>query len=247
MLAQNQAGSDGILQFNPSVAQFLWHVQRADRTGLSRRVLDCAAGGANPPLALFRLRGFETCGIDISGEQVDRARAFAESRGMKLNIDVGDMRDIPFDNESFGYVYEWHSMCHLPHSEIERAVREMARVLQPGGYLYAEFMLESSWPRESGPTEEDDPTSAQSAHSYYAPRDIDGLLRNAGMSIVWSQERATRYPEPMEQFSLTEWLEWRREAFPNDDETIWRSVCPDRRKAHTTNELAVVCRKLQGV
>ncbi len=236
-----------IRQFNPGVAQFLWYIQRADTDGLSRRVLDCAGGGANPPLALFWLQGFEPHGIDISPEQVELARAFAVARGMGLHIDVGDMRDIPFDDETFGFVYEGHSMCHLPRNGIETAVGEMVRVLEHGGYLYAEFMLESTWPRERPPEEADDPSSAQAAHSTFPSDEVVRLLERRGLTVVWSQERATRYPAAMQRLSMDEWLTWRREAHPEEDEATWRSVYSTRREAHVTAEIAVICRKHAAV
>ncbi len=36
------------------------------------KILDCGAGGETPPLGLFHESGFETWGIDISPEQLQR-------------------------------------------------------------------------------------------------------------------------------------------------------------------------------
>jgi hypothetical protein len=38
-----------------------------------QKVLDCAAGGRVPPLGLFHENGFDTWGIDLSEEALDRA------------------------------------------------------------------------------------------------------------------------------------------------------------------------------
>src|SRR5512142_1158120 len=77
------------------------------------KILDCGAGGAFPPLAVFRQRGFETWGIDISETELEKARAFCRQTGIDLNLKQGDMRCIPFEGHSFDYVFEHFSMCHL--------------------------------------------------------------------------------------------------------------------------------------
>jgi uncharacterized protein (UPF0147 family) len=66
-----------------------------------------------PPLALFHQHGFDCWGIDKSEGQLARARQFCEERGMKMHFSRGDMRRIPFEDDSFDYVYEHYSMCHM--------------------------------------------------------------------------------------------------------------------------------------
>jgi len=67
---------------------------------LDKNVLDCGAGGHRPPLALFKLKGYETCGVDISDKALQLASNFAELNHLNLNIQKGDMRNLPFDDES---------------------------------------------------------------------------------------------------------------------------------------------------
>ncbi len=74
------------------------------------RILDCGAGGSIPPLALFRQEGFEAWGIDISKAELEKARAFCHRAGMQVNLKQGDMRCIPFGDQSFDFVYEHFSM-----------------------------------------------------------------------------------------------------------------------------------------
>ncbi len=38
-------------------------------------ILDCGAGGSNPPLSLFYEFGYETYGIEIYEDQLEKARA----------------------------------------------------------------------------------------------------------------------------------------------------------------------------
>ena len=80
-------------------------------------------------LAWASERGARTFGIDISAPTVAQARgAFA---GAPLRCAVSDVRDLPFRDASFAAIYSMGTIEHF--DETERAVREMARVLTPGG------------------------------------------------------------------------------------------------------------------
>ncbi len=107
---------------------------------LEKKVLDCGAGGRRPPLALFRQKGYQTYGIDISKATIDAANAFAEQNQLELNIQFGDMRKLPFEDESFSFVYTQNSICHLSKKDSRIAIDEMKRVLKRGGYCLVDFM-----------------------------------------------------------------------------------------------------------
>jgi len=70
-------------------------------------------------------------GIDISPGMLEEAR----KRGFE--VVEGNAEKLPFEDESFDLVYSYKVLAHVP--GIENAVREMARVLRPGGYMVAEF------------------------------------------------------------------------------------------------------------
>ncbi len=113
---------------------------------LEKKVLDCGAGGPRPPLALFHDHGYETHGIDISESAIAASNRFAREKGMTLNISLGDMREIPYDDEEFSFVFSQNSICHLTKKDTSNAIREMNRVLRPGGILLVDFMsTESSY------------------------------------------------------------------------------------------------------
>jgi ubiquinone/menaquinone biosynthesis C-methylase UbiE len=105
-----------------------------------KKILDCGAGGSTPPLSLFHSYGFETYGIDISEEQLEAAKQFCEKNDVELNIQYGDMRNIPFEDESFGFVYSIFSSVHLTKKDTGIAVKEMERVLKKGGLCYITFL-----------------------------------------------------------------------------------------------------------
>lgn len=68
------------------------------------------------------------CGIDISNEAIDRARA--GSCGEKAEFLVADAHHLPFEREFFDLVV---GRAILHHLELRTAYLELARVLKPGG------------------------------------------------------------------------------------------------------------------
>ena len=113
---------------------------------LEKKILDCGAGGTRPPLALFSEFGFEPYGIDISASSVTSALKFADEHKLNLNIIEGDMRSLPYDDESFSYVFSQNSICHLTKKDTQNAISEISRVLRPGGFCFIDFMsTESSY------------------------------------------------------------------------------------------------------
>lgn len=80
-----------------------------------------------------RERGARTFGIDISMPTLKMARSAFAAAGMTggLAAAAGDVRAIPFADNSFDAIYSMGTIEHF--AETERAVAEMARVLKPGG------------------------------------------------------------------------------------------------------------------
>ena len=115
-------------------------LRQCNGSSLDRRVLDCGAGGSEPPLSLFHRYGYETYGIEIAPEALDKAGRFCRENDMSLNIFRGDMRSIPFAGESFGFVYSFNAIFFMTKPDIARAMGEMERVLMPGGLLYVNFV-----------------------------------------------------------------------------------------------------------
>lgn len=95
-----------------------------------KRVLDLGCGKGETLLRLGR-DGARAVGIDISSEMVRMASENARRSGLS-NVQVFKMpaEQLDFADASFDAVY---SLAVAHHLEIERAAREIARVLKPGG------------------------------------------------------------------------------------------------------------------
>jgi len=122
-------------------------VRLCEASGLDRLVLDCGAGGSEPPLALFQQRGYRTCGVEVQDEQLDKAQTFCQERGLRLNIFRGDMRHLPFADASFPFVYAYNAVFFMTKPDVVRSMREIERVLAADGLCYVNFraMEDPDW------------------------------------------------------------------------------------------------------
>jgi len=95
-----------------------------------RRVLEIGSG-AGAHSALFNARGAEMVALDLTPDRVvATARKLDQLVPPSLAVQ-GDARRLPFPDGWFDIVYSNGVLHHSP--EIERSVREVHRVLKPGG------------------------------------------------------------------------------------------------------------------
>lgn len=104
-----------------------------------RNVLDMGCGSGRYTLALAALGAAHATGIDVQGRSFEAARAWAVEHGVKAEFREGNVLVLPFPDASFDFVF-CNGVIHHSAS-IEQGLREIARVLKPGGasflYLYA--------------------------------------------------------------------------------------------------------------
>lgn len=164
----------------------------AEKYAVERSVLDCGAGGRSPPLALFSLHSYRTCGIDISAPQIRRANKFASHHNVELDIRQADMRHIPFHDDSFGCVYSWNSSIHLTKKDTATAISEMLRVLKSRGLLFVNFIWNKGLNIDLG--EERNPgefwkafDDEECVHSCFHEAETDRMFK--GLEVLYQQKR----------------------------------------------------------
>lgn len=94
-----------------------------------RSLLELGAGPGRDS-RFFRDQGFETVSIDLSPEMV----ALCIEKG--LTAYVMDMAELSFADGSFDAVYAMNSLLHLPKAEFQPVLRQVERVLRPGGLFF---------------------------------------------------------------------------------------------------------------
>lgn len=111
-------------------------LDRADLTG-DRRVLEIGCGTGNLLTALGRRRPeLATLGIDPDPAALRRARRKAARRRLPIRYDRAFADELPVPDASFDVVLSSFMLHHLDDDERLRTLREVRRVLRPGGELH---------------------------------------------------------------------------------------------------------------
>lgn len=111
-----------------------------ESSNLDKKVLDCGAGGVRPPLSLFSEFGYDTHGIELCDEQLRKAQDFSEKHHMELDIVKGDMRYLPYENETFSFLFSYNTSVHMLKKDFAKALLEFKRVLNKDGLCYVNFL-----------------------------------------------------------------------------------------------------------
>ncbi|HET7591061.1 MAG TPA: bifunctional demethylmenaquinone methyltransferase/2-methoxy-6-polyprenyl-1,4-benzoquinol methylase UbiE [Solirubrobacterales bacterium] len=113
-----------------------WRQQAAARTGLKPEdsALDVCCGTGDFALELAGLvtPGGHVVGCDFSEPMLDLAREKAAERAVSgIRFEWADALELPYDGERFDAVTVGFGVRNL--ADLDRGLREMARVLKPGG------------------------------------------------------------------------------------------------------------------
>lgn len=111
----------------------LWKLMPRVRVGPRPAVLDLACGTGINLMEAARTLGpcKQLVGVDLAPGMIDEARRKAQAAGVPATFQVGDAEHLALPDASFDLVicnsaYHWFP-------DRQRAVREIARVLRPGG------------------------------------------------------------------------------------------------------------------
>ncbi|MHA1157081.1 MAG: class I SAM-dependent methyltransferase, partial [Candidatus Heimdallarchaeota archaeon] len=79
-----------------------------EKSDFEKKILDCGAGGSKPNIAVFSERGYEAHGVEISDTQIERAQKYAEENNLDYKIIKADIRELPYEDESFSFAYSYN-------------------------------------------------------------------------------------------------------------------------------------------
>jgi ubiquinone/menaquinone biosynthesis C-methylase UbiE len=115
-------------------------------TGRSR-VLDLGCGPGIVTEA-FAVEAGEVIALDLSFEMIQRARQRCERAGQRnVRFAIGKAERLPFRNAAFDAIVTRLTLHHFP--DLETALSEMIRVLQPHGKIVIADIISSQIPEES--------------------------------------------------------------------------------------------------
>lgn len=163
-----------------------------NKTPLEKTVLDCGAGGKCPPLGLFWESGYKTFGIEIDDIQLIEAREFENNHDMTLNICKGDMRSLPYKDNSISFAYSYNSIFHMKKEDVMKAIAEIRRVMQPGGLCFINLLSTADFrygtDEKIGPGEYyQDEGDSTVIHSYFSDDEGDCYFKD--MDIIYKEVR----------------------------------------------------------
>jgi len=162
-----------------------------ERVGLrpGQRLLDVGCGQGRPAVRLARAAGGEVLGITVSADQVAKGTELAREAGLadRVRFERVDVMEMPYGDGSFDAAWAIESLMYL--ADRPAALREIARVLAPGGtFVLADYTeagdLTEEWRKvlTEGFTVDSLPTAAEYAQ----------MFAEAGLEVV-HQEDATEH------------------------------------------------------
>ena len=164
----------------------------AARLSPGARVLDVGCG-AGVPVARALAERFAVTGVDISAEQIQRARHNVPG----ATFVQSDVMAVDFPAASFDAVVAFYTIFHLPREEHEELFRRIHRWLEPRGHFLATVTIH----REDAYTE-DHFFGATMYWSNFGLADYERMLVETGFEVVetgsvghgYDQGRPERHP-----------------------------------------------------
>lgn len=144
------------------------------------RVLDIGSGLGEPATRLAQSSGCMVEGITISPRQAAQAERWASLHGTsgQTSFTCGNAMSLPFQAGSFDAAWALESLFHMP--DKAAALREVARVLHPGGRLLIADIVVSE---KASPEDQTFLQNAFVARSYMSPEDYPYLIRDTGYEV----------------------------------------------------------------
>ena len=154
----------------------IWNALRLSR---GARVLDAGCGSGQLAIALAE-RGARVTGIDLSPEMIRRARDHGCDRGVEIEWRTGDVTQLADPLAVYDAILARVLLQFVP--DVPAALRELRRVLKPGGRLLASVpgalspIYRASWMRHL--------PGGDPGNNYLLPWELENLMIEYGWRVI---------------------------------------------------------------
>ena len=145
------------------------------------RVCDLGCGPGQIARYLHQ-RGVDSFGIDLSPGMVEKARQLNPG----IEFQQGDMRALRLEDDALVGIAAFYSIIHIPRGDVTDVLRELRRVLKPGGLLLLAFH------RGDEVLHRDELWGKNVAldFAFFLPDEMEGYLQAVGFQVDEVIERA---------------------------------------------------------
>jgi ubiquinone/menaquinone biosynthesis C-methylase UbiE len=99
--------------------------------------------GLGTDFTRFARAGAKVTGVDLTERSIELVRERLATEQLEGDLMVADAEALPFESGSFDVVYSWGVLHHTPRTE--QAIREVLRVVKPGGRVCVMLYARHSW------------------------------------------------------------------------------------------------------
>ena len=120
---------------------------------------------------------------DVDGATASNFEKLGKVYGQRLKFRQADVRELPFDRESYDIVVAIHAMHHV--DDLPQAIRQLLRVLRPGGLIGF---------TDDNPTYMRGPVKWLFPASSFPSREVmEEILRDEGCELITTQGKLHYY------------------------------------------------------
>jgi ubiquinone/menaquinone biosynthesis C-methylase UbiE len=179
----------------------------------TKRILDVGCGAGHTACLIAQEFGARVHGIDISEVMISKAQERANRMGLKNRVEfrTADAYQLPFGDGHFDVVLIESVLTPLPGNKAQ-ALREMMRVLRPGGVIGAN---ESTVAPEAPPEILEAFARHPATYGYFTPDSLRKLFEQAGLQdIQMAEAKNVDPPSPLKEMGCGGFLAFMLRAYP---------------------------------
>lgn len=107
-----------------------------------KRILEVGIG-AGTDFCRWAASEAQAVGVALTTQAIQLTTQHLDALELSADVHLADCEDLPFADDSFDLVYSFGVLHHTPNTE--RAIREVLRVLKPGGQIRIMLYHKRSW------------------------------------------------------------------------------------------------------